>query len=664
MRFQQVFHQQSSANNNFKLITACKKLTFIAVVFVSVLLLTSCKPEAQVKELTIFHTNDLHSHLKKNKSDPFELGGLARTSTLLKQLRTAATASLTLDAGDWSEGTWYYDIDQGANMLRLLSAMNYDAAALGNHDFLQGPDELVKTLTSAHASFPVLAANLNFDNFSGGNELSKLLAPSIIKTVDGIKVGIIGLTIGEITYSGYFKPVKITDVLEVAMKRAAELRPQVDVLILLSHNNFSVNKKLAELIPGLDAVLSGHSHVKTTQPVMVKNLGRDIPVLETGSWGKNLGELKISVDMTTHLATFKNYQMHPIEPSITEDSEILSIINEQDLALAAKTHMKLNEIEAETEDVILQSNNAESPLGNLTAQAYRKQTGADVSLEEMSFAGVDLPRGAVTTQDIHDVMPHIYNSKTNKDWTLNVWNAKGSDLYLVMTTFYSIAGLMPLSNPVGWLTADNADIIWDSTAKVPLIKSVKINQKQINPLARYKVAMSEGLLRAITEANTLLKLGLDLSQLTDTGVEAWRALLSHVRAAGGINMKDIEVGRHVKTLAADLAIHYYEMSWDGKNLNMLVHNNGLDDSRDAIVTCYAGVANSAVLFEAFPNDLETWSEIGKVSIGLLHSGGLVAVEIPWSSNGLPRGYLPVKCSVAVDGDGYAGNNDVTRVFQY
>jgi len=618
---------------------------------------------SQVKELTLFHTNDLHSHLKQNKTDPFQLGGLARTSTLLKKLRSQSEVSITLDGGDWSEGTWYYDIDQGANMLKLLSIMKYDAAALGNHDFLQGPDELVKTLTNAQATFPILAANLNMSEFARASELEKLIAPTLVKTVNGIRIGIIGLTTYDITFMSYMKPVQITDFLTVAIKKAIELRPNVDVLILLSHNAFKFNEKLAQVVPVLDAVISGHSHVKTTEPVMVSNLGRKIPVVETDSWGSYLGELKISVDLATHVATFKNYQLHPISPDIAEDPEILNYIAEQDKALTNKTNLKLDEIETETTEAVLPSNSGESPLGNLTAQAYRMQTGADLALEDMNFASVELPKGKITTQDIHDVLPHIYNAALNKDWTLKVWNAKGTDLFIVLSTFYAASGLMPFGSPLGWLTADNAEITWNLTGKLPVIHSLKINQKAFNPLARYSVVMSGGVLRALTEANEKLKLGLDLSQLSETGFEAWRSLLNHIRTIGQIDFNTIGSGKRVKTTTPDLSAQYYEFNWDKNKLSLTIHNNGLSNSQAAKVNCFSGVANKSLLYKAYPKDLETWALIGSVDITPLAPGAMAIVEMPWESYRLEKGFIPTRCEIETTGDLFISNNNVEKVFE-
>src|SRR3954470_21640123 len=128
-------------------------------------------PERKPVVLTIFHTNDLHSRLRASKNDPFGLGGLARIKTLLGSLREKAKDSITLDAGDWSEGSWYFNVDAGANMLRFMNEIGYDAVCAGNHDLLDGPDQLIKVVRDAAPSFPVLAANLDPKDYPRAQEL-------------------------------------------------------------------------------------------------------------------------------------------------------------------------------------------------------------------------------------------------------------------------------------------------------------------------------------------------------------------------------------------------------------------------------------------------------------------------------------------------------------
>ena len=92
----------------------------------------SCGGSAETVSFTLLHTNDIHSHTHEAKAgtelNPFNLGGLARIKTLADRIRAAKPNVFMLDAGDWSEGTMPFTNDVGANMLRFMDAMGYNAS--------------------------------------------------------------------------------------------------------------------------------------------------------------------------------------------------------------------------------------------------------------------------------------------------------------------------------------------------------------------------------------------------------------------------------------------------------------------------------------------------------------------------------------------------------
>src|SRR5687767_14224090 len=107
---------------------------------------------ADIIKLTILHTNDMHSRI-----DPFPvgkgthagLGGMARRATLIKKIRSEEANILLLDSGDIFQGTPYFNFFGGELEYKLMTQMQYDAATLGNHDFDNGLDGLLKQLPNA-----------------------------------------------------------------------------------------------------------------------------------------------------------------------------------------------------------------------------------------------------------------------------------------------------------------------------------------------------------------------------------------------------------------------------------------------------------------------------------------------------------------------------------
>ena len=630
---------------------------------VLVLGLSSCNDSSKSVELSIFHTNDIHSHLRPAKSDPFGLGDLSRMSTLLGQLRASSAASITVDAGDWSEGTWYYSLDTGANMLRIMSALGYDASCLGNHDFLSGPDQIIKTINLAKPTFPVLAANLDMSSYVGADALAAALPKSVVKTISGLKVGIIGLTTYEVFYASYMKPVTITNTVEAASKLALQLRPQVDVLIVLSHNSFDSNVELAKLIPGVDAIISGHSHLKVPKAVLVKNAGREVPVVETGAWAKFLGDLKLTVTPGLKTVAFKNYQLHPISPDITKDPAIDAMITAEDARLNQMFGDDVSRVVADSDIDLIQQDAQESSLGNLAVKAYRAATHADLSLEEISLTGVDIAKGPVTLMDLHNVVPHIYNPATGKEWLLHVWNARGSDISLVLNVFYTVSGIAPLSSPLGWMSADNVALTWKpgvTSNNILAVKSILIGGVPLDPTARYTVALHDGLLSALTQANQMLGLGLDLSDITNTGIEAWRAVVDYAASVKKLTIANVGIGAHSRVESSDLAVYSYGIDWDQNQLSVEVHNQGLSPSVPGTVACYTGLPND---FASYATTAQKWTMIAQAPVSVLAVDGATTVQIPWNGSVLASGYWPIKCDVTVAGDTYDPNNHVSKVFK-
>jgi 2',3'-cyclic-nucleotide 2'-phosphodiesterase (5'-nucleotidase family) len=601
-------------------------------------------------EVTLFHTNDIHSHLLAPKSQPFGLGGAARLRTLLNQRRAATRNPITIDAGDWSEGTWFYELDTGANMLRTLKLMGYDAVCLGNHDFLNGPDQVLDTIHASGDAVPVLAANLTAPrSYARREEFRQTVKPEVhsLVTPDGIRVGIIGLTTYEGLYNSYLEPVQIDEPVLAATREAIELWPQTDLLVLVSHNSFDVNTELAKLIPGIDVVVSGHSHVKTPQPTVVTNvLGNQVPVVEAGEWGEFLGELTLIVEPGLHRVSIKNYQLHPVSPDLPEDPEVAALVADQTSQLSALVGDDVTRVVADADFDLDRSDTAESPLGNLLASAYREAVpDADLALEPASLTGGGLARGPLTLMDLHDAAPHLFRPSQNKEWTIYEWDAEGEDLSQAFQTFFTITAYLPVSSPLGWLDVDNALLTWEPDAELFSVDRVLIGSARMKSHGSYKVAISEGFLDSLKQANDDLGLGMSL-KTTDTGIETWQAVAQYAKNHQHLTETDLGVGGRVRTPQPDLALYGYTIQWDGHALSAQVQNQGLGRSRPGQLSCSFGVPDAP---ELDGTSAQQWTPIGYVPLPPLDSGATLTVSIPWEQHGVSPGHWPVQCATGQEG---------------
>jgi 5'-nucleotidase len=258
---------------------------------------------APAGRVTLLHTNDTHSHI-----EPFGpgngafsgKGGMARRATLVKNLREQLGAVLLLDAGDVFQGTPYFNQYKGHLDYQLMSMMGYDAGTLGNHDFDNGVEGLVSAMEEA--KFPFV--NCNFD-LTGAPKLAKHVQTYIIKQFPGVKVGITGVGInfrGLVTDKNHegvvwHEPVAA---LKPVVKRLREVE-KVDLVVVLSHLGFDAtapnisDQELARLVPGIDAIIGGHSHTFLAEPLAVKTEHGTTLVAQVGFGGINLGRIDYTV---------------------------------------------------------------------------------------------------------------------------------------------------------------------------------------------------------------------------------------------------------------------------------------------------------------------------------------------------------------------------------
>lgn len=255
------------------------------------------------RRLTILHTNDMHSRIEPfpDTGGPWAgLGGMARRATMIQQIRAQEPHVLLLDSGDIFQGTPYFNFFGGELEYKLMSQMGYDASTLGNHDFDNGLEGLLRQLPNA--KFPFLIANYDF----GQTPLAGRFQPYKVFDKAGLRVGVFGLGIElqglvadkNFGATRYLDPVATTREL-VAQLRGAE---QCDLVICLSHLGYQYSgaadaakiddRKLAAQVAGIDLILGGHTHTFLDRPEPIASPGGHQTLINQVGWsGINLGRL-------------------------------------------------------------------------------------------------------------------------------------------------------------------------------------------------------------------------------------------------------------------------------------------------------------------------------------------------------------------------------------
>ncbi len=306
-------------------------------------------PDAGVRRLVLFHTNDEHSHLfafapeiddrpvHTTPGDGTLVGGVARRATLLAEERAVAAAAgidtLTVSAGDETQGALpQLAFTTTAPDFTILERLGYDVMCPGNHEFDRGPGAFAAAISAArsHGGLPQLVStNIQFDDaddrddtlealYGEGNTIAAIKRYHVVTTPSGIRVGFFGsMGIEASFYAPLKTPVRFSaesanegDTLLGLPRLYDDLRPtvtalreveQVDLVVLLSHGG--VNEAVPELgddyqvaqhVEGIDVIVSGHSHTPLAEPIVVAAPdGYLVPIVQAGSYGQWVGRLEL-----------------------------------------------------------------------------------------------------------------------------------------------------------------------------------------------------------------------------------------------------------------------------------------------------------------------------------------------------------------------------------
>lgn len=400
-----------------------KNAFWYAALFIAFWALVFTVPEtglARQQNLTILHTNDLHSHL----------GRFPRLATTIKKIKKVKAKEdeplLLLDSGDFMIGTLYHLLTPTVSPeLTLMDALGYDATTLGNHEFEWGPEALADLITIARENgggrtVPIVASNIQFSLFDAEDDnLEKLyntgiIRPYLVKTLsNGLRVGIIGL-LGEGAQQeapGAF-PVGFKHNTDFIQRIVDEVKERnVDLLVCLSHSGLDEDKRIAKLTKGIDIIIAGHCHTALLEPIHVGNT----LILEAGSYGKYLGKLELSVKGGgVHV---RGYRLISIKNSIPEDKAVKEaiksyrgLINKQ---ILSPIGLEFNSILAKTDfDLVGEDKKMlETNLGDLVTDAMRfaidsvePESSVDFTFQPTGFLRDNICKGEITTSDAFQVL--------------------------------------------------------------------------------------------------------------------------------------------------------------------------------------------------------------------------------------------------------------------
>ncbi len=388
---------------------------------VAVLALTAGAAAAEFK-LTILHTNDIHSRIESiNKydstcgaEDEAEgkcFGGVARIMTKVTERRAALEGQnvLLLDAGDPFQGSLFYTTYKGAAEAEFMEAIGYDAMAVGNHEFDDGPAGLEKFVDAV--SFPVISGNLDLTSEPA---LKGKVGNHVVLEVGGEKIGIISaLATDTVETSSPGPNVVFQDEIESLQADVAALEAEgVNKIIALTHVGLPKDLEIAEKVEGIDVVVGGHSHTllsntsdKAAGPY--PTMAGDVPVVQAYAYSKYLGELTVTFDDAGNVTAAEGEPIL-LDASVTPDADIAARVAE----MGAPIEEMKTRVVAETTEAVEGSREAcrsgECAMGNLVADAMLarvKDQGVTIAFQNGGGLRASIDQGEVTMGEVLSVLP-------------------------------------------------------------------------------------------------------------------------------------------------------------------------------------------------------------------------------------------------------------------
>ena len=408
-----------------------------------VLLLLLCCAEpaiaAGTADLTVMFTHDLHSYFSPHHAlgpdgNRMDVGGYARLAGAVgEERRHNDDGTLLVDAGDFAQGTLYHTVfSSEALELRLMGAMGYDAITFGNHDFDFYPSGLSQMLSAARAKAgllpPLVFSNIVFSRDDPRDAgLKKAFAAYPVREYlilkrKGVRIGIFGLLGKDAAEDTPFSaPLAFADPVQAARKMVRVLREQekADLVICLSHSgtnpvrSHSEDENLAAEVPGIDVIISGHTHTLLPKPRVV---GGTV-IVASGAYGTNLGVLGLRVRHGGNVEVTR-YQLRRIDAGVPEDPEISrqivgfrEIVEDRYLSHFGYRFDQVLAFQPFRGEALdqLYAHPGENGLGNLVADAYRyavkRAEGSggrrvDVAIDVLGCIRSPLFLGDIRTSDV------------------------------------------------------------------------------------------------------------------------------------------------------------------------------------------------------------------------------------------------------------------------
>ena len=436
------------------------------------------------------------------------VGGLDRVATVINAIRADRPDAILLDGGDTWHGSYTTYHTQGQDMVNVMNALKPDAMTF-HWEFTLGSDRVNEIVESL--PFAALGQNI-FD--AEWDEPTELFPPYKMFERGGTKIAVIGQAFPYMPianprwmfpeYSFGIRDENMAAMVDEVRSMGAEC------VVVLSHNGFDVDKKMASVVPGIDVILSGHTHDALPEPVLV---GKTI-IVPSGSNGKFVSRVDLDI-RDGQMMGYRTKLIPIFSDVIAPDPEVSALIDAQ----RAPYEAAMGEVIGKTDSTLYRRGNFNGTWDDVICDALISERDAEIALSPGVRWGPSLIAGQdITREDIWGVTSMTYGEAYRTEMTgefLKVVLEDVADNIFNPDPYYQQGGDMVRTGGLGY----RVDVSKPQGERISNMTLLSTGE-QIDPSKSYVVAgwasVNEG-----TE-----------------GPQIWDVVESHIRKLGTVTVQD------------------------------------------------------------------------------------------------------------------------------
>jgi len=354
----------------------------------------------------------------------------------------------------------------GGALFEMMNLTAYDAWTIGNHDLDVSQENLRKLIGIQKC--PTVSANLTdtAGTLPFGNKEYVIIERS------GLRVGIIGLMsrdLFHLTNTKNLTGLKVLSPPEVTQRIIDKIRPETDLIVVVSHEGVDDDSILAVSTHGLGVIIGGHSHTRLKTPKLING----VVICQAGSNCENLGELSVTV--ADHAVTNfdgKLLQLWAHHPAVNNDMS--KLIDE----FKTKIDREYGEVIGTLSTDWKRGGSSESNVGNFVADAIREGGGADIGVTNSSGIRNDLHAGPITKLSLFEIMPFRN--------TLCTFQISGAELRALAKRY-----LESVVDHRASIQLSGVNCTWKRGSGGPEIQQLTVAGKEVSDASKYTCATSD-----------------------------------------------------------------------------------------------------------------------------------------------------------------------------